>query len=190
MKLSILIPTVEGREESFDKLFNELFRQIEGKDVELLSHKDNKEISIGRKRQNLISVATGEYIVFVDDDDMVAPDYIEQILNHLGSDSVGFLIECSFDGANKCTAKASYKYKDWGDNQDGYRYVRSTYHKTPVRREISLKVGFKDMRFGEDYDYSMRLIPHIKSEGFIDKIMYYYQYSSQEPHNEKYGISR
>ncbi len=198
MKLSILIPTVEGREESFDRLLKELMRQINSKInsgwrndlVEILSDKDDKEVSIGAKRQRLIEAATGDYVVFVDDDDMVAPDYIEQIINHLGCDCIGFLIECSFDGVNKCTAKASFKYKDWGDNKDGFRYVRSTYHKTPVRREIALKVGFKDMRFGEDYDYSMRLVPHLKSEGFIDKVMYYYQYSSKEPHEIKYGIDK
>lgn len=189
-KLSILIPTVEGREELFDSLMNNLLSQIGSLPVQILSIKDKKEISIGAKRQKLIEMSDGEYVVFIDDDDAVAPYYVVEILKNLGRDAVGFLIECSFDGQNKCVAKASSKYKDWGDNKDGFRYVRSTYHKTPVRREIAIKHGFKDMRFGEDYDYSMRIINDIKSESFIDKVMYYYRYTSQEPHNSKYGITR
>lgn len=187
IKLSILIPTVIGRESMFDLLLQELKRQSDGKNVEIIVCKDNKEISIGSKRQKLIEEAKGEYIVFVDDDDWIAPDYVDQILANTGSDAIGFQIECTFDGKGKCLASASKRYKDWGENRDGFRYVRSIYHKTPVRRELALKAGFKDMRFGEDYDYSMRIMALIKSEACINKVMYYYRYKG-ENHNEKYGI--
>lgn len=187
IKLSVLVPTVVGREHLFDILLAELKNQSFEKPVEIVVCKDNKELSIGSKRQKLIEQAQGEYIVFVDDDDMVALDYIDQILSNTGSDAIGFQIECTFDGKNKCLASASRRYKDWGENRDGFRYVRSIYHKTPVRRELALKAGFKDMRFGEDYDYSMRIMPLIKSEAYINKVMYYYRYIG-ESHNEKYGI--
>jgi len=187
IKLSILVPTVVGREHLFRVLFSELQKQGLEKPIEIIVCKDNKELSIGSKRQKLIEDAKGEYIVFVDDDDMVASDYVEQILNNTGSDAIGFQIECTFDGVGKCLASASRRYQDWGENRDGFRYVRSIYHKTPVRRELALKAGFKDMRFGEDYDYSMRIMPLIKSEAYINKVMYYYRYVG-ESHNEKYGI--
>lgn len=187
IKLSILLPTVIERKPMFDVLLEELKKQSSGKSVELVICQDNKEISIGAKRQKLLEDAKGEYIVFVDDDDWVTPDYVDQILSNTGSDSIGFQIECTFDGKGKCLASASRRYKDWGENRDGFRYVRSVYHKTPVRRELALKAGFKDMRFGEDYDYSMRIMPLIKSEAYINKVMYYYKYVG-ESHNEKYGI--
>lgn len=190
IKLSILIPTVVGREVLFEKLHNELLAQTLGHpEVEIVIAKDNKEISIGSKRQKLIELAKGEYIVFIDDDDWIAKYYVEEILNNTGSDAIGFMIECSGITPQKQMASASHKYKDWGDNRDGFRYVRSIYHKTPVRRELALKAGFKDMRFGEDYDYSMRVNKLVKSEAYINRVMYYYRYK-EENFNQKYGIKQ
>lgn len=187
IKLSILLPTTNCRAEIFAPLLAELKKQSEGKPIELVVDCDNKEVSIGAKRQRMVENAKGEYVVHVDSDDWIAPDYVDQILANTGSDAIGFQIECTFDGKGKCIASASRRYKDWGENRDGYRYVRSIYHKTPVRRDLALQAGFKDMRFGEDYDYSMRIMPLIKSEAYINKVMYYYRYRG-ESHNEKYGI--
>lgn len=195
IKLSILIPTVEGREEKLQRLKSILVPQLEkvlneNEEilVELIIAKDNKEISIGRKRQKLLEKAKGEYIVFIDDDDTISKDYVSSILKNLGADAVGFLIDCYSDGVYTGRAKASRIYLDWADNVDGFRYVRNIYHKTAHLRTLALQTGFKDLRYGEDYDYCKRLAPLIKTENFIDKIMYFYQYSSAEDHNRKYGI--
>ncbi len=192
IKLSILIPTIESRKEYFDLLMEELLRQVaDYKDrVELIGMCDNKEISIGAKRQKLIELAKGEYICFIDDDDWIAYDYVKTILENTGYDAIGFQIECSnaeYPGIKEL-ASASRKYPDWSDNKEGFRYVRSIYHKTPVRRELALKAGFKDMRYGEDYDYSMRIMPLIQSEAYINKVMYYYRFKYEE-HSTKYGIA-
>lgn len=187
IKLSILLPTVIERTEVFNVLYEELQKQAKGKPVELIVMCDNKEISIGAKRQQLLQKAKGEYIVFIDDDDWIAEDYIDQILANAKKDAIGFQIECIFDGTNKCLASASARYKDWAENVDGYRYVRSTYHKTPVKRELALKVGFGDKRFGEDYDYSKKLVRLVRSENYINKVMYYYRYKTED-FNKKYGI--
>jgi glycosyltransferase involved in cell wall biosynthesis len=193
LQLSILIPTVEGREDKLKILKGILMPQLEalnseGEIVEIIIAKDNKEISIGRKRQKLLEQAKGEYIVFIDDDDTVSSDYIYQILKHQGADAIGILIDCYYDGVYTGRAKASNIYPNWADNVDGFRYVRTIYHKTAHLRSLALQTGFKDMRFGEDYDYCMRLKPLIKTENFIDRILYFYQYSSAQGHNEKYGI--
>jgi glycosyltransferase involved in cell wall biosynthesis len=189
MKLSICVATVNGREEKFAKLMAVLQPQLESNkaDIELIIDKDNKEISIGSKRQRMLELAEGEYIVWVDDDDSISEDYASQILNNLGEDAVGFLIDCFDHGNYTGRAKASRIYGDWGENMDGFKYVRSLYHKTPVKREIALKAGFTDKRFGEDYEYSMKIKSLIKSEKFIDKVLYFYQYEFEE-HGKKYGI--
>jgi glycosyltransferase involved in cell wall biosynthesis len=195
MKLSILIPTVTGREEKMQRLRDIVIPQLENAPfengfptVEILIAKDNKEISIGRKRQKLLEQAKGEYIVFIDDDDTVSSDYVSSILKNLGADAIGFLIDCYSDGVYTGRAKASRIYPNWAENVDGFKYVRTIYHKTPHLRSLALQTGFKDIRFGEDYEYCMRLSPLIKTENFIDKILYFYQYSSAEDHNKKYGI--
>lgn len=193
MKLSILICTIEGREDKFETLLTSIKKQMlldyVGK-VELLKKIDNKEISVGEKRQYLLNRAEGDYIVYIDDDDAVADDYISSILKAIeqNPDCIGFKIECNMEGT-KHKAIASNIYDDWCENIDGFKYCRTIYHKTPVKREIALQIGFKDMRFGEDYDYSKRLKQSklLKTEVFIDKYLYFYNYKYENP-NTKYGI--
>jgi len=187
--LSILIPTVVGREHLLERLRSVLDPQLT-EDVEVIEQKDNKEISIGKKRQELLEKAAGEYVVFIDDDDSVATNYIELILAALAKkpDCVGFEIECY--GTQGKTASASNKYKKWAENVHGFDYVRTPYHKIPIKREITLEIGFKDIRYAEDYDFSLRLKESglIKDEVYIPKVLYYYMYKYENP-KTKYNIT-
>jgi hypothetical protein len=189
IKLSILIATIESRAALFAELYLKIDRQ-KTQEVEILSEIDNKQISIGRKRQILLERAKGDYVVFIDDDDDVSMDYIDQILQAIKTepDCVGMLIDCDMQGV-KQNAIASLRYKNWGENKDGFKYIRSPYHKTPVKRWIALKAGFPDKRFGEDYEYSMRLINSglLKTEVMVKSPIYFYRYKYENP-KTKYGI--
>lgn len=211
MMLSMLIPTVEGREQLLENLIYRLLgnKNVVVKDetintiniyihgnyvsypVEILIERDNKEKSIGAKRQSLLTRSKGEYVVFIDDDDDVSNDYISQIVEAASKapDSIGFKIECMINHKGPYLASASNVWQDWEENKGGFKYVRTPYQKTPIKREIALQIGYNDMRYGEDYDYSKRLKQSglVKSEIFIDKILYYYTYIYQDP-KIKYGL--
>ena len=154
MKLSILIATVEERQNSFNKLCAEFGRQITefGKENEVIicSLSDNKQMSIGKKRQKLLETCTADYIVFFDDDDTPRHDYTPQILQALESrpDSVGFKIAMTTNGKNPQLCCHRFAYKKWESNKDGFDYVRTITHFNPVKRELALRAGFKDLRFG------------------------------------------
>jgi len=190
VKLSILMPTVTNRATAFALLHAEVSKQSEGKSVEIIVACDSKEISIGKKRQNLLEQAQGDYVVYIDDDDWIAETYVDDILKALEQpfDCVGFRITCTTNGQNEQPAIASMRYKTWKENVDGYAHVRSPYQKTPVKRSIALKVGFHDVRYGEDRPYSMGLMNHVATEYFIDKVLYFYRYRTNEPFMQKYGI--
>ncbi len=187
--LTICLPTVLSRADLFAKLHAEIQRQAEGRSVEVIVACDNKEVSIGKKRQNLLEAATGDYVCFVDDDDWISTDYVDRILAALATspDCVGFLITCTHNGKNPTKAIASLRYGRWGEDEDGYAHTRSPYQKTPVRREIALRVGFPDLRYGEDRKYSEGLVKICKTEEFIDAVLYHYRFR-QEPFMAKYGI--
>lgn len=189
LKLSLLLATIENRASLFALLHAEILKQAEGKPVEILVACDAKQISIGKKRQNLLEQATGDYIAYIDDDDWIAPTYVDDILKALESnpDCVGFKITCTTNGQNQQSAIASMRYPTWRENVDGYAHARSTYHKTPHKRELGLKVGFHDIRYGEDRPYSMKLMQYVKTESFIDKVLYFYRYRT-ESFMTKYGI--
>jgi hypothetical protein len=193
MILTIGIPTIHEREHQFNQLFNKLQNQkilIQNPDaVEIIYIKDNREISIGAKRQKLLEQANGDYFVMIDDDDDITDDYIFSILKAITpeTDSVGFEIECF--GTSGKTASASNRWNDWGDNVGGFDYVRTPYQKTPIKTSIAKIIGYKDIRFGEDYDFSKRLKDSglIKNESYIPKVLYFYRYKFQDP-KVKYGL--
>lgn len=195
-RLSICIPTVIGREAGFEKLLTEVNTQIKNnnlqKEVQVVVEKDNKEISIGAKRQKMYEKAKGLFTVQLDDDDFIDKDYV--LLCYEGTfkdvDCIGYQEHCTFDGLNPKKSDFSIKYSGWKDFKppvNGFHHARTPFFKTPIKTEICKKVGVKDMRFGEDHDFAIRVYPHLKKEHYINRIMYLYRYKSEE-HKKKYGI--
>lgn len=194
--LSILVPTIVGREQQFKRLQDFLSAQLysEGiwNEVEIAHECDDRVVSIGVKRQLLLNKSYGDFVVMIDDDDWVPDDYCltlwQAIKDNPDIDSIGFLQRCIFDGTTLKTASLSNKWKDWYDNLGGFDYVRTPFFPTPMRRDIAVKIGYNDLRFGEDHDFAKRLKASglIKKELFIDKEMYVYQHTTA-PFAEKYG---
>ena len=66
--LSILICTIQSRAEYLKELLDELNHQIQFSNVQVLWLGDNKSMSVGTKRNALLSIAEGEWVCFIDDD--------------------------------------------------------------------------------------------------------------------------
>ena len=82
MLWSILICGIPERYHTVQPLlFSLLERQSVARmaDVELLYLLDNKRRSVGAKRNALLGEARGEYVSFIDDDDMVSGEYVRRI---------------------------------------------------------------------------------------------------------------
>lgn len=196
IRLSVLICTITERKFQFKQLEKYFQRQIRihglhGK-VEILSECDNKQMSIGSKRQKLLERASGEFIVFFDDDDEPYEGFLKNIVavieNNPKIDCIGVNINMTTNGKTPQRLCHSLKYKEWKENIDGWDYVRNVTHRNPVRRELALKVGFKDLRFGEDRIYSDLLTTLCKKEVYITEPSFHYKYSNKIKPNQKYGI--
>ncbi len=197
MILSILITTVEGREPLFNSLVESIQRQIDDgykSKVEILSLKDNKEITIGEKRNRLYEMANGKYAVQIDDDDEVSGSFVTAVIKALkyDVDCVGYH-EYGTGMGRPFRSDFSLRYKEWkssnGNDLIGgiFKHVRTPFHKTPIRTELAQSVKFNDLRFGEDHDWAKRIYPLLHTESYINEIMYFYRYQQQD-HNSKYGI--
>lgn len=196
--LSILIATTVDRREMFEKLFAEFLKQIEPikvRDehmVEIRYLEDNKELSIGAKRQKLLEIAKGEWIVFFDSDDWPAPNYVqliyEAITTNKGIDCVGMNVAMTTNGENPQRCCHRLLYKEWADNIDGWDFVRNITHFNPVKKTIALQVGFPDLRFGEDKWYSDRVTALCTKEAYIEQALFHYRYTNHMNSKEKYGI--
>lgn len=193
MKLSILIPTVIERAAQFHKLRQFIFRQIidfELEDlVEIVYLQDNKEVSVGKKRNDLYNLAKGEYSWMIDDDDWVHYEALPMIINLLDGkvDCVGFKELCIFDGKRVESSNFSLQYGGWADNADGFNHVRTPFFKTPIKTALCTLVGVADSRFGEDHEFARRIHPYLKTEAYIDQFIYHYVHNSSD-HNQRYGI--
>lgn len=181
MKLSILIPFVEQHRECFEELQMSLGRQYSGIDVELI-YDDSEYDSTGVKRNRLLSMAKGEYVVFIDADDEVPEYYISEILKGIesGCDCIGMKGYMTTNGKNRIDWELSKDYENDTITVNGRPfYIRKTNHISPVRRELALMTMFPDKSNAEDKDYSDRLNPLLKTEYKIDKTMYHYKYQTE-----------
>lgn len=194
--LSILLPTTIDRRIKFYTLLEHLLAQVNDYnndgEIEILIDEDNKEKSIGRKRQDLLERATGEFVVGIDSDDSIHNDYIGKIYKALKDspeiDHVGFLERCYMDGVSSLSI-FSIMHQQWAENIGGYDHIRCANPKSVIRRTKALQVGYQDIRFGEDRIFSEAVTPLLNSEIFIEEELYYYNYIST-PHNERYGLDR
>jgi glycosyltransferase involved in cell wall biosynthesis len=182
MLLSILIPSLRCRAHLRQRLLEVLEPQvIDRPGVELLIHEDDGERCIGRKRNDLVAVATGQYIVFIDDDDTVAPHYVEKIAaacNQL-QDCVCFKVRRYSNGMDIGESVHSLQYEVYSTQKIApgrMRYCRTPNHLNPIRAELVRRVPFPELNHGEDQVFAAKIRPLLKTEAFIDDYLYEYWY--------------
>lgn len=177
MRLSILIATLPARNTMLQRMLGHVWKQAlrRPREVEVLI--DAGGGTTGSKRQRLLGRSRGEFIAFVDDDDRIADDYVDRILSAIdavpAADCVEFSVEMKSNGTI-FKGHCSIEYMEWS-MVDGV-YVRCPNHLSPVRRALALKAGFPDKTIGEDYDYSMRLRPHLKVQAPTSSEPLYFYY--------------
>jgi methylmalonyl-CoA mutase cobalamin-binding subunit len=186
--LSILVPSVSTRRKTFAPLMaDQLFGQHEKLSpadrlrVEILMLTDTGRsggMLVGDKRNAMLRMARGDYVVFVDDDDRVEPDYIATLLDATehGTDCITFDAMVRLDGgpAQPCQYRTSFARDE---NVPGF-YRRLPNHLMVVRRLLALSAGFPAKQKGEDAEYAIRLKPLLASEHAIGRTLYHYDFSS------------
>lgn len=182
MKLSILVATTSARTAMFTPLKAEIERQMSYHpgQVELIVNEHETDC-VGKKRNDLLDMATGSHVVFIDSDDAIPPYYVAKILpiiEHVNPDCIGINGVITFNGGNARKWYISKDYRGWYEENE--EYFRTPNHISPVRRELALMVGFPEVSFGEDFSFSKRLHSLLRQEAKIDEPMYFYHYISHK----------
>lgn len=178
--LTILIPTLPNRRPLFNELLNKLLVQSEGQPVEILSLLDNRVIPLGKKRQMLLDMAQGEYIVFIDDDDKISDDYIQTIIlaiyQNPGVDVITHPIHVQRTGGGPWgMAYYGLKYTYATRIDTGTEYYGPPPHTVPWRREIAQQAKFPPGKiFGEDSDWVTQACKLAKTEIDLGVPLYWY----------------
>ena len=193
MKWQILIVSQRSRHEFLSQLLCQLERQIAAlglnrfDQVDVSIHVDEtgkwmgQAAEIGDMRERMRQQSTGEYINFVDDDDLISGDYVSSILPLLdGVDQVGFEVECFCDHNKLGVASHSIIHKGWSQTNGRYgmdpmKFCRDISHLNPMRRDLALAVPMSG-GIGEDCRWAndMRTRGIVKTENFIPRSLYWY----------------
>ena len=186
MKLSILIPTLTDRIESFNKLYHSLNTQAND-EVEILTLSDSGEATIGTKRNLLLEAAKGDYVCFVDDDDFVSSDYVETLLKAIESepDCVSLRGVITWKGENPEIFEHSITYHAYHTNENrvaSVKYERYPNHLNCIKASIAKQFTFPEWNHGEDTDWATQIYNSGKllTEVRIDKVLYHYLYRTKK----------
>lgn len=184
VKLSVLVCSIPERLKEFSVVEKLCEQAAQFDDVEVLYLGDNKRINLGAKRNMLLDLASGQYVVHVDDDDEIADDYIESIRAAAdeNSDVICFKALYSRDGVPVGDVDYSMEHEARGTcrpNGGRLQYLRWPNDKTATSRELASTVRFGDSADAAcDLDFAIRLRPLVKTETQIDKCLYFYNWTS------------
>ena len=191
--ISILILSIPSRTESVTALMKKLEGQLGNRrSVEILVLTDNRSQSISEKRNVLLRAARGQFVCFMDDDDGIANDYIDQLLTAVKEnpsvDCVSFNQFCSLDGEpmNVEFGIGNPHGQLWRTQEGMLGDIkRPPYHMCLWRREIAQSEEFRPMygangqSYGEDFDWLVRLYSKVQTEHHIDSPLHMYVYNSK-----------
>ena len=169
-KFTIMVLTQPTRSMWIERLFRYLAPQLAeySHDIELLVQMCDYSISVGDNRQQLREAAKGKYSVYIDDDDLVADDYVERVLQAIEQDIdyVGYYLERYDDG--KLTGRFRHSLTEGNIS-----------HVNPIKTELALTQTMSG-GFGEDRRWwnPLRESGIVQTEHFIDETMYFYYYRS------------
>lgn len=180
---SILIPTLVERNAQFEQIFTKIVLQIVQAglqdQVEIVFYRDDRDATVGYKRNQLISQASGKYTCFVDDDDDVSNKYITLIYQALllNCDCVKLIGIYNDNNTKKQPFVHSILYNSWFEANR--IYYRPPNHLNPIKRAIASKFKFPNhMNYGEDGDWTMQICRAgaIKTEAPIHEPYYFYNF--------------
>jgi Glycosyl transferase family 2 len=178
MLWSILIPTVGYRQAKFLALVNDVLLPQMTDGVEIVALHNNGERAVGQYRQELLMAAYGDYVSFIDDDDLVSGDYVSAVIPALAAkpDVVAFEVCYTSDGGPPLRSLNSISYTphdDWA-NMTLYRDLT---HVQPIRVDLA-RLGDFSKGWPEDYTWRCAVRPHLRTEVCVDRVLYYYRHSS------------
>ena len=184
--LSIIIPYYNAKEYT-DELLSLLDKQIDPEEIEVLLIDDGSKeeytanynwLKIIRQdnggasaaRNTGLDNAIGEYISFIDSDDLISDNYIETILNKIKEEHFDymFLSWDSFGGWNTTTVLKSVddEFPDW--NLCVWNRV--------YKRELIGNIRFNIKKLiAEDAQFIRAVQINCKKKSFTDKILYHYR---------------
>ena len=152
-----------------------------------------KNHGISENTNAAIEMATGDFIVFADHDDMLAPDALFECAKLLENEPDADIIYSDEDKIDSAGNKHFQPYFKPDFNIDLLRANNYICHLFIVRMSIVKQVGFlnPDLDGAQDYDYILRCVEKTDSIYHIPKMLYHWRChensTSENPESKLYA---
>ena len=177
---SILIPTLVERSVKLSRLLSSIHekrkRICPDLKIEFCISCDNREKSVGVKREELLKGARGKYMSFVDDDDDLTDAYFEDAFACIR----GEFHVCRLRGQmSQYTFTHSVENKLTDPMARDDVFLRPPNHLNVMLTDMGNLVSFKDATRGEDLDWAIRLakLGFLRTEYQSDESRIHYIYN-------------
>ena len=150
---------------------------IPATDYRLIRHVQNEGIAVSRN--DCIANASGEYVLFVDSDDWIEPDMVEQLIL-ASQDGKVDIVGCDFI-QEKPSGEVSYVREAFAESchENMIRAIdyeiSSVLWKLLIRKSLFQHISFTPhLDIVEDYIVTIKLYHHAKSFAAVHKGLYHY----------------
>ena len=163
--ITVIMPTLPERRELFERQCTRI-KELDPEVVILTC--DDTEKTIGQKRGELLAKVETEYVMHLDDDDIIDGSMFSEISKAIesGPDAVAYKEAQYKHGVFQQIASLGCK--------DGTPKEMGIVHRNPVKTELAQKVGFYDLNLREDTIFGLELSYLLESVAVIDKVLYHY----------------
>lgn len=186
--VTVLICTVPDRQNMLHSLLHDIQLYQTNTTLKVQVLFDARfDVTIGKKRADMLLQAQGKYCCFVDDDDKITPHYFQVIEDAIKSGQDYDCIQLNgrlyrsmlFQGV----FVHSTDYYDW--QTQGTVHTRPPNHLNPIKTDIAKQISYEDVSRGEDFKFSMKLqaAKLIKTEYKHNLVQYLYYYVHKPKHN-------
>lgn len=165
---AILVPTIPRRADTFALLMERLLPQVEefGGMVHVVGWRNIGTPRLAELRDSMLAYADdvldAQYVSFIDDDDLVSPDYVHEVMEAAfltladrRPDHIGFVLDYWKNGIFQGQVEHSLRHKRWGHNREADRsltFWRDFTHVDPMRTSWARRGKFSKAgpRIAED----------------------------------------
>lgn len=159
--------------------------------VRIIQHGSNRGVACARN--TAVDASEGDYILHVDSDDWLSPDFVETLVN-IGEKESADVVVCNFMEVN---ANSSHEWKN-EYCPDNVSYTKSLLRRKSLthiigrlfRRDFIIKHNLRTVAGidqGEDYLITPRIAYYATKVSFVDRPIYFYNRTNSNSYTSNVG---